>query len=255
MIPAEPLAVAPGWRRIALGDVGSTNTEALDAGHAGDPGQLWVTGIRQLAGRGRRGRAWVSEAGNLYATALLVDPKPEDRVGLLPLVAALALHKAIAPRLRTPGKLQLKWPNDLLFHGAKVSGILLEQAFRDDGKRLLVIGMGVNCSHSPSETAYPARALSDLGEGLEPEPLFSALAASLAELLQIWASQDGARAIVDQWTDRAQGIGGAITVRFPDHEENGTFAGLDADGYLLLQQDGATRRIMAGDVFFGADPI
>lgn len=233
-----------------LSDVGSTNNEAIAAGMAGDPGQLWITARRQTAGRGRRGRAWVSEPGNLYSSLLLVDPQPTEKIGLLPLVVSLALREAIAPHLPDPHRLKLKWPNDLLLGGAKISGILLERSLRADGTAMIVIGCGVNCAHHPEGGLYPATNLQEAGTGLTPENLFPNYAKALAIYLDHWRSADGRAGLVREWLAHAQGVGEPIIVRFPDEEARGTFAGLDADGYLLLQHNGDTRRIMAGDVFF-----
>ena len=95
---------------------------------AGERGPLWITAARQTAGRGRRGRAWMSEPGNLYASLLLTDPAPPAHLPELCFVAALAMHDAVA-ELRRRGWRRgstLKWPNDLLLDGAKFAGILIE---------------------------------------------------------------------------------------------------------------------------------
>src|SRR5690606_17114565 len=103
-----------GVRTREYETLGSTNAEALALARAGERGPLWVTARSQSAGRGRRGAAWVSPPGNLYASLLLADAPPA-RAPQLSFVAALAVHDAVAqvapdmaPRLR------LKWPNDLL---------------------------------------------------------------------------------------------------------------------------------------------
>ena len=112
---------------MALVDVGSTNAVALEQAVKGDKGPLWITAESQSAGRARRGRAWVSEPGNLYASLLLIDPAPQDQLATLPLVISLALHVAlVAARPELEKRLKIKWPNDLLLDGKKLSGILLE---------------------------------------------------------------------------------------------------------------------------------
>src|SRR5512141_1498456 len=104
-----------GVRHIAFEMLGSTNAEALTLARAGERGPLWVSAASQTAGRGRRGRPWVSEPGNLYASLLLVDPAPAERAPQLSFVAALAVRDAIARA--TPAlapRLTFKWPNDVL---------------------------------------------------------------------------------------------------------------------------------------------
>src|ERR1043166_8409052 len=121
------LSAASGARLLSLDEVGSTNAEAFARARAGERGPLWITARRQTAGRGRRGRAWVSEPGTLYASLLLTDPAPPQRAAELSLVAALAVHDALAERAAVLGpRLTLKWPNDVLCDGAKLAGILVE---------------------------------------------------------------------------------------------------------------------------------
>src|SRR5262245_9745242 len=123
----DPRASAAGVRLVAHEVLTSTNTEGLALARAGERGPLWVTAERQSAGRGRRGRSWTSERGNLFASLLLTDPAPAEHWPELSFVAALALHDAVA-ELAPPLKPQLaiKWPNDLLLTRAKFAGILVE---------------------------------------------------------------------------------------------------------------------------------
>lgn len=115
------------FRHEAMAETPSTNLECFARARAGDGGNLWVTAIRQTGGRGRRGRPWVSEPGNLYASLLLVDPAPMDRIGSLPLAFALAVYRAIRAVLPTNGEpLEIKWPNDVLIGRRKTCGILME---------------------------------------------------------------------------------------------------------------------------------
>ena len=113
---------------IRFDTVDSTNAEALRRACAGTRGPLWVVAAAQSAGRGRRGRAWTSPPGNLYASLLLVDPAPAAVAPQLAFVAGIAVRDACIAR-RRPGladALALKWPNDLLCRGAKIAGILIE---------------------------------------------------------------------------------------------------------------------------------
>src|SRR5262249_51996032 len=131
---------APGARLVSLDAVGSTNAEAFARARAGERGPLWITARRQTAGRGRRGRARVSEPGNLYASLLLTAPAPPQRAAELSLVAALALHDALAERAAMLGpRLALKWPNDVLCDGAKLAGILVEGETLAGGPLAVVI--------------------------------------------------------------------------------------------------------------------
>ena len=143
-------------------------------------------GEAQTAGRGRRGRAWNSPPGNLYATLLLHDPAPAEHAPELSFVTALALYDAIAqsaPVLQSA--LKLKWPNDLLVGGAKIAGILIESE-RVDEKLTVVIGIGVNCRQYPADTHFPATNLASAGADISAEGLFAALSGTMVERLREW---------------------------------------------------------------------
>src|SRR5690242_10790158 len=158
MMQLDPRASAAGVRLVSHELLTSTNSEALALAGKGEGGPLWITAGRQSAGRGRRGRPWVSEPGNLYATLLLTDPAPPEHWPELSFVAALAIHDAVAevaPAIRP--QLAIKWPNDLLLDSRKFAGILAEGegGERGDGGAVAV-GIGVNCSSHPANTDYPA---------------------------------------------------------------------------------------------------
>src|SRR4029453_10077365 len=91
----EPRATAAGVRLIAHEVLGSTNAEALSLARQGERGPLWVIADRQSAGRGRRGRTWISPPGNLYASLLLTGPAAAEHWPQLSFVAALAIHDAV----------------------------------------------------------------------------------------------------------------------------------------------------------------
>ncbi|MGW9230842.1 biotin--[acetyl-CoA-carboxylase] ligase [Pseudorhizobium sp. NPDC055634] len=241
------------FRHEALGDVGSTNTECLARARAGDPGRLWLTATRQTSGRGRRGRAWTSEAGNLYASLLLIDAAPMDRLGSLPLAVALAVHGAIR-RVLPPGSepVEVKWPNDILIGRRKTCGILIEAEKLPDGRQALVIGIGINIRHMPDATSYPVTRLEDHGCHVAPEEVFAHLFNEMAMVLESWDEGRGVAEISRRWLEVACGIGEPVTVNLPDRSLSGRFAGIDGQGLLQLETGtGQVLSVAAGDVFFG----
>lgn len=241
------------FRHVALDAVGSTNSECLARARQGDPGNLWVTAIRQTGGRGRRGRAWFSEPGNLYASLLLIEPAPVEQLHSLPLAVAVAVHRAIR-QVMPPGSapVEIKWPNDILIDGKKTCGILLEGESLPDGRRALVIGCGINIAVQPDEGLYPVTSLANEGASVSPDELFARLFLTMAETLQVWDRGVGIAATIEQWRAAARGIGETITVNLPDRSLSGRFAGIDEAGRLVLDAgNGMTQAIAAGDVFFG----
>jgi BirA family biotin operon repressor/biotin-[acetyl-CoA-carboxylase] ligase len=242
-----PGATTAGVKLSACDTIGSTNAEALAHARTGEGGPLWVTARAQTSGRGRRGRTWVSEPGNLYASLLLTDPAPTARAAQLAFVAALAVADAIAAAAPSlAGQLAFKWPNDVLLGGAKLAGILIEA----EGTRplMIAIGIGVNCLHHPANAEYPATDLATLGARVTADALFVALSDAMVRRLGEW--QGGFAPIRAAWLARAAGLGGELRARLGTRELTGCFESLDQDGRLLLRRaDGAVETIAAGEVF------
>lgn len=244
----DPAVEAEGVRLLALDEVGSTNALALERVRAGEAGPLWITARRQTAGRGRRGRAWVSEPGNLFASLLLTDPAPAEHAPELSFVAALALHDAVtmlAPALQPT----LKWPNDLLIDGAKFSGILIEGEGAG-ASFAAVVGIGVNCTHHPSGNPYPTTDLAAAGVRVTAEQVFASLSAAMQRRLMQWNRGQGFAAIRADWLAHAHGLGTDIDVRFATRTTRGRFETLDAAGRLVLVlPEGRRETIAAGEIF------
>lgn len=244
-----------GTSHKAYIEIDSTNEEARRLGEAGEPGPIWITAEIQTAGRGRRGRTWVSPLGNFMGTLFLRPQASPRKAAELSFVAALAVHDAVAslltPTLR-PG-LKLKWPNDLLHDGRKCAGILLESSGVAGAELAwLAIGMGINLVQFPDTAEYPATSLAALGEpGITPDDALAALATSFDKRIAQWRDVQGFAAIRDAWLQRAAGLGGPISVRLADETFDGTFEGLAIDGALEVRlDDGNLRLVSAGDVFF-----
>ena len=222
--------------------------EALARARSGERGALWISARTQDAGRGRRGSAWTSTPGNLFATLLLGDPSPPPLAPQLSFVAALALHDAVAECAAQVGPLlKVKWPNDLLLGGAKLAGILIEgesaPAFA------VVIGFGVNCATHPDNTPYPATDLAAAGALVGPASLLAALAQAMPRRLVQWARGDGFAGIRADWLKRAAGLGQDIRVRLPEREFSGRFEGLDDAGHLVVRGPAGLVTVTAGEVF------
>jgi len=241
------------YRHLAFDETQSTNTACLAEARAGDAGNLWITAARQSGGRGRRGRAWVSEPGNLYASLLLIDLAPMDRLGSLPLAVAVAVQQVVRAVL-PPGSapVEVKWPNDILIGRKKTCGILIEGEALADGRYALIIGIGINVATMPDNPLYPVTCLRQEGAAVSAEELFAHLFGTMAEALDEWNAGHGVADIVARWRDVACGIGEKITVNLPDRSISGLFAGIDDSGLLRLDTgSGRMMTIAAGDVFFG----
>jgi BirA family biotin operon repressor/biotin-[acetyl-CoA-carboxylase] ligase len=236
-------------RLRAYDTIDSTNAEALRLLRQGEPGPLWITAETQSAGRGRRGRRWISVPGNLHASLLLTDPGPVAQWPQMSFVGALAVHDAVvdlAPQIRP--MLALKWPNDLLLSGAKFAGILIEGEGKEE-EGAVAIGIGINCAVHPAGAAFPATDLAASGASISAATLFAALSVKMLGRLAQWNRGNGFATIRADWLARAAGLGETIRVALPDQELSGRFEGLDdAGGLILIAPDGGKVVVATGDV-------
>jgi len=221
-------------------ETGSTNEDLLAEARAGAPEGTWLRAETQSGGRGRVGRNWISPPGNLYASTIVRLHPGEPEPATLALVAAVALEE-LASAYAGPGRLQLKWPNDLMAGPAKLAGILLERA--DDA---VVIGFGLNLAHHPENLERPTASFASLGLAV-PDP--GGFAADLVDALARWVARwrsEGLAPVRARWLERAHPIGSALSANGVE----GLFEGLDGQGALLLRRaDGIVETIRAGDVF------
>ncbi|RYE07963.1 MAG: biotin--[acetyl-CoA-carboxylase] ligase [Hyphomicrobiales bacterium] len=262
-----PIASARGYRLHAFDEIGSTSTEAAHAAETGDVGEIWFAALKQTAGRGRRGRAWETPSGNLAASLMIVPDCDPAIAATLGFVAGVALNRALNETLPEgilkqgvdgagpasgPGRVALKWPNDVLADGAKLAGILLEAQKRTDGRHAVVIGFGVNIVSAPTGLPYPATSLADLKAGVTAETIFAALAEEWVVAYELWDNGRNVPDILRLWRASAAGIGAEVAVRRDGDVVRGIFESIDDSGRLIVRANDNSRiAITAGDVHFG----
>jgi BirA family biotin operon repressor/biotin-[acetyl-CoA-carboxylase] ligase len=248
MMRLDPRAAAVGVRLVVHEVLDSTNAQALKLARQGERGPLWIVAKRQTAGRGRRGRPWISQRGNLFATLLLTAAGAPEHRPQLSLVAALALHDALVEITASlKPRMAIKWPNDLLLEEAKLAGILVEGEGGEDGA--VAIGIGVNCASHPAKTDYPATDLATTGFSISPTNLMQPLSLKMVGRLAQWNGGEGFSTVRADWMARVAGIGENVGVRLTDRELSGTFEGLDEAGRLMLRlADGRVETITSADV-------
>ncbi len=229
-----------------LPQTGSTNADLLAALHAGErvgEGD-WLIADRQSAGRGRQGRDWFDGAGNFMGSTVVRLSPRDPSPATLALVSGVAVHEAVMPLLADASKLTLKWPNDLLFAGAKLAGILLER--QGDA---IVVGIGVNLAAAPELPDRATIALAELGPAPSRDFFAQSLAAHFAAELDRWRTY-GLDPLIRRWEAAAHGHGTGLTVSPPGEAAiAGSFAGLSPEGSLRLRLDNGSERVIhAGDV-------
>lgn len=241
----------PGFFRLHGFDaLDSTNEEAKRQAAAGAPAGTLISARTQQAGRGRRGRSWVSVPGNLYMSILLRPERSAAASAQLGFASALAVGEAVLPLLPPAVALAYKWPNDVLLDGRKISGILLESQAAGEGRiDWLVLGIGVNIASFPETSEFPATSLVAVGaSAVAVGTLLEAVAGRFHFWYERWLDH-GFAPLRQAWLAWAHGLGQPIRVRLPQGESEGIFTGLDNEGALLLDIGTARRRITAGEVF------
>jgi BirA family biotin operon repressor/biotin-[acetyl-CoA-carboxylase] ligase len=225
---------------------GSTNMDLLGRIARGEaiPEGYWLVADRQSEGRGRQGRNWLDAAGNFMGSTVVNllpgDPLPAS----LSFVAAIAAYEVVVNHLAVPQSLVIKWPNDLMIGGAKLSGILLE---RVGGS--VVIGIGVNLAAAPDIADRETGHLSGAGSSPSRDAFARDLAASFDRELDRWR-QFGLDPLFARLLAASYPLGSVLTVHGADGTwVTGEFCGLESDGALRLRvSDGSMCTIHAGDI-------
>ncbi|HEX4955664.1 MAG TPA: biotin--[acetyl-CoA-carboxylase] ligase [Thermoanaerobaculia bacterium] len=236
---------------VVVRRVGSTNAVARRMAQAileedSDLGRTLVLAWEQSRGRGRRGNAWASPAGQgIYAT--LLEPLGTDRpLEPLPLAVAVGLADGV-DRLLGAGVCRLKWPNDLLVEGRKLGGILIEVVEANEG-RAAVIGFGIN--HAAPAEQPPAPNATTLGAWGSSVPDLAAVAARLVST--VIEELDAARSMaetVERYQQRSSlRPGSTLRCRVGEEPVEGTFLGFDPRGYLRLATPSGERILSAGEI-------
>lgn len=236
-------------------EIDSTNAESLRRIKQGQERGSLIASSAQTAGRGRRGRAWLSSANaGLYMSLALPLPAVAN-LQALSLVTALAVHGALKALYSVD--LQLKWPNDLLADNKKLAGILLERQQTKSGS-IIVFGIGVNVDIPDSDRAQIDRPITDLktvsGSQIELGKLCGAIANCLVERVGLFC-EEGFRPFQGRWNELDCYIGSDIAIEDGLSTALGKSLGVDANGCLKLQSAGGEITINSGEIFPSLRPL
>ena len=234
--------------------IGSTNQHWLAQLSQLNNGDICVAEC-QTAGRGRRGRSWVSPFGGQLIMSMYwrLEQGMAAAMGLS-LVVGIALVEAL--EAQGFSGVQLKWPNDLYVNGRKLAGILVEMSGTAGGPCQLVIGLGINLLLPSSEQArisQPFAELAELGEITDRNGLVVALSRHLQHSLNIFETE-GISAFREQWNQLDYFKGKAVRVLMGEQVIQGMARGIDEQGALLLElSDGSIKRYLGGEVSLRAE--
>ena len=243
-----PAAKALLRKMALLPSVASTNQWLQEKGNQGSPSGSVCFAEHQSAGRGRRGRNWVSPLGrNIYCSLLWDFALEMSGLGGL----SLAIGVAVAQAIRNLGAedVGLKWPNDLLLGGRKVGGILLEVSGELGGQTRAVIGIGLN--FHMDKLAEIDQPWADLRSALPVGVGRNDVAAALVDVLLPAAArfqEQGFSAFAADWVGFDLVRGRQVVLHMPQRDVCGIALGVDHSGALLLEAEGKTERYYGGEI-------
>jgi BirA family biotin operon repressor/biotin-[acetyl-CoA-carboxylase] ligase len=230
--------------------VGSTSTEAKVMLSEGANEGLIVFAITQTAGRGRRGRSWLSPVGGLYFSILLNARLGDDKTPLMGLLCACAVRRAL---FSLGVNVEVKWPNDLLVGDKKIAGILSEAVTIDNETTGLVIGIGVNqncpVSDMPPGLEWPTTSVIDeIGSETSIESLLCDIVNEIDSLLKIVETNSSYSAVIEEWRKTSTTLGKPVRVHEDGQITDGIALDIQEDGALLVKTENGIVSVLLGDV-------
>lgn len=238
-------------------EIASTSSQIKPYAQTLSPDQkIWLLAKRQTDGYGRHGNQWHQQEGDFAGSFLFNPNTTPELIAQLSFLVGLTVKHTLDGFLKQAGRngdaLTLKWPNDILLNGEKISGILLELLPQKE-EYFLSIGIGINIVSAPDHLPYRATHLSRFGITPSIGAMVEALDKNLHGWLEIW-SKYGFAPIREEWCKNAEKIGRQIGVRMGDKTLIGCFETINEQGCLVLKNDGQDRAISAGEIFFPDDP-
>ncbi len=233
-----------------LPETASTNTIAMDLAAKGAPEGTIVLAEMQTGGKGRLGRRWISPKGNLYLSVILRPAIPTHKAPLITLMGAVAAVSAI--RNACGLSASIKWPNDILLSGKKVSGLLTEMSAETDRIRHIVLGIGVNVNMDLAGIPADIRALTttlaaEAGAPVNRIDLVRQLLRDIEHWYQAFLRDD--TEVRNQWDAFNVTSGNRVVVSGQGVTFSGLAQGIDREGRLKVRlDDGEVRTVAAGDV-------
>lgn len=239
-----------GTRLIYKDTVDSTNLVIKRAALCGASHGTVAIAEQQTAGRGRRGRSWVSEPGvNLYFSMMLCPDFPTRKAAMLTLVMALAVAQAV----RHEGlDAKIKWPNDVVIDGKKICGILSELYLKEDDSFYVIIGTGINVNQEefPGEIKKTAASLKSAGgRQVSREELLSSVLHFFSEYYGRFVQDGDLSGLRREYESLSVNCDAEVEVMDPKGAWNGTAKGINDTGELLVRRkDGHVEAVFAGEV-------
>lgn len=243
----HPFCFEPGIseRIFHFQEVETTMDTAKALAREGGPHLACCVAETQTKGRGRLNRQWVSDRGGLWFSIILRPDLPPPMAYVYNFAASLVLARVMNNRFRLD--IKVKWPNDLLLDGKKLTGLLSEMETRADLVRFMVIGMGINVNNDPSNEAFEAVSLKAvLGHPVSRREILTDFLTAFEKEIRVMDIPD----IMDRWRSCSATLGQQVRVEALNRVHKGKAVDVDDSGALIIETpDGETRPIIYGDCF------
>jgi BirA family biotin operon repressor/biotin-[acetyl-CoA-carboxylase] ligase len=232
-------------------EIDSTNIKGMELGDQGSPEGTVILAETQSKGKGRLGRSWISPKGNIYLSVILRPNISPSQAPLITLMGAVACTTALRKALNIP--VEIKWPNDIIFEGKKLGGILTEINSEMDRINHVVLGIGINVNMDPSALPSDVKVIAtSLKETVGRElPRIEILSAIIKELDKWYKAllSNGSGPVLDEWRRLSPGLGKRVKVESFNRSIDGIAEEIDDYGRLLLRlESGEIEKITSGDV-------
>lgn len=238
-----------GTKIYTFNSVDSTNNCAKAVAECDAPEGTLVVTEQQTAGRGRLGRPWIAEPNrNLMFSLLLRPDVTPEKLNLLPLYVAVAVSEAIEKV--TGLNVECKWPNDILYNGRKIAGILIEGSVKKNAVDYVVVGVGINVNQEKFTGDLAAKATSlklECQKEFDRAMILQEVLGSLEDKYRT-VSSSGFESVVPQWLSHTTMVNRQISVSQQGNIISGVVKGLSPNGGLILETNGTQQTVLAGDV-------
>ena len=241
-----------GREVVYLEETDSTNNDAYRLAANGVEEGWVVIARNQKKGKGSRGKAWSSPGGqNVYLSLVLRPKVSAEKASLLTILSAVAVAETINDYI--PKGVSIKWPNDVLVDGKKISGILLEMGTDRNGDRFFIVGIGINVNSTKMDIP---EVVSDIATSLYLEIGYAVsikdVLFKLFYRLDFWYGKYNSRSfeeIVKRYRAMCVTIGKRVSVAVDEKVMDGLAIGVDEDGFLLVEDEkGAVKKVISGEL-------
>ncbi|MGI4776458.1 MAG: biotin--[acetyl-CoA-carboxylase] ligase [Janthinobacterium lividum] len=244
------------YKLLIFDSIDSTNSEAIRLAKTKPIGDFVIWAKSQTSGRGRAGKDWQSNIGNLYVSILINNYIPFTVQPQLAFVTALAVYDVVSNLIMenesgVSKNVKIKWPNDILVNNKKISGILLESLALNNKNSFMVVGIGININSHPTLTQPSTDLSAESAKQQDLEQVLSLLMISFDKYFCLW-KKDGFLKIREEWLGKAARLGELITIKNNNDEFRGIFENIDINGNIELKDDkGQLSTHLAGEILFG----